>query len=454
MGNSKDRVQSEESIELRHHAEARLRSVEPETVSSMSDFAVRRLLHELQVHQIELELQNLELCQSRDQGEALLENYTELYDFAPVGYCTLDPNGTIRRVNLTGAGLLGEERSRLMNRRLGMFVSAENKRLFNDMLARVFSDHQQKAHCEVVIHPNGLRPSTPVKIVAMASATGDECLAVIIDITERKRLEAQILIAKDDLELRRVQERSTELLTLNRMLREEIANRNLLEDTLRDSQRKLRNLSASLQSIREEERKAIAREIHDELGQLLARIQIGVSLLATECPDNQKLVLKIRGMEIMLGEGIKTVQRISAALRPAMLEVLGLPDALEWQCKEFIKGSGVNCKITVLLMDKAVPPDVAIVIFRIFQESLTNVQRHSQATNVEAYLVERRQSYVLTIRDDGRGVTQEEIASSSSIGLIGIRERVLILGGRMKIYGYPEKGTTIFVRVPVKAKEN
>jgi PAS domain S-box-containing protein len=453
MGNYKDKARRTDAVDLRRKAEAFERTGETGAIATLSEDAVRRLLYELQIHQIELEMQNLELAQSRDQGEALLENYTELYDFAPVGYCTLDRKGIIRRVNLTGATLLGDQRSRLLNHSFGLFIADENKAPFHEMLAMAFNGQQKKAYCEVVIHPAGLRSPTPVKIVAMASTSGDECLAVVIDITERKRLEAQILTTKDELELHRAQERSAELLTLNRQLTQEIESRKQLEQTLLDSQSRLRNLSANLQFVREEERKAIAREIHDELGQLLASIQMGVSLLAGEYSDHRSLVAKTAEMEIMIANGIKTVQRISSELRPVMLDVLGLAEAFEWQGQEFKKRTGIDCKITVLLMEKVVQADVSIALFRIFQESLTNVQRHSQATKVEACLVERSRNYTLTVRDNGRGITVAEIQSSQSIGLIGIRERVFILGGKMKIFGSPDRGTALFVRVPVKPRE-
>lgn len=446
-------IQSPDAEELRRQAEELVRARDSELATRLREDEERRVLHEFQVYQIELELQNSELRQSRDDVESVLENYTELYDFAPVGYCTLDREGAIKRVNLIGAILLGEPRAKLLNRRLSSFISDESEPLFNEMLATAFDCQQKKAHCEVVIHPRGLRAPTPVQIVAIASASADECLVVVIDITERKRLEAQIAAANDELELQNARERARELLALNKQLVDEIESRKKLEETLLDSQRRLRNLSASLQSIREEERKAIAREIHDELGQLLASIRFGVSLLADEYQDHQTLVKKTGEMENLIAAGIKTVQRISAELRPAMLDVLGLGDALEWQSQEFRKRTGIDCSITVLLLETKVHPDVATALFRIFQESLTNVQRHSQATKVEAQLVERSEYYTLTVRDNGKGITAEEISSPQSIGLIGMGERVLIIGGRMKLFGSPGQGTTLLVRTPVKPKE-
>lgn len=423
-----------------------------EAIAPAFSVCERRLLHELQVHQIELEMQNLELSQFRDRGEALLDNYTELYDFAPVGYCTLDRKGTFQRINMTGSSLLGDQSSGLINHDFSTFVSDADKPLFSEMLATAFNGQQKKAYCEVVLHPKGLRPPTPVKIVAMASVSGNECLAVVIDITERKRLEAEILTAQDVLELRTVQERSLALSTLNTALTKEVECRKKLEATLRNSQLRLRNLSAHLQYVREEERKAIAREVHDELGQMLAAIQLSVSLLSGEYSDHHGLNQRINDMNGLVAEAIKTVQRISSELRPVMLDVLGLADAMEWQGKEFNKRAGIACSVSILLLDTVVHPDVSIALFRLLQESLTNVQRHSGATTVEARLVERNQHFTLTVRDNGKGITADEIASPHSLGLIGQRERVIILGGRLRLCGSPGLGTVLVVRVPIKPK--
>lgn len=400
-----------------------------------------------------LEQQNQQACLTRDELESGLESYAELYDFAPVGYCTLARDGAIRKVNLPGASLLGEDRASLLGRRLEVFVAETNRPAFNTMLEKLFKGQQTQAWCEVVFHPLGLRSPLPVNIVAMASATRNECLAVIIDISERKRQEAEAAAAKDVVELRQVRQRAAELLTLNQQLTQEIERRNNLEETLFDSQTRLRNLSAKLQFIREEERKSIAREIHDELGQLLATIQLGVSQLAHTCSDQHSLTAKTAELGKLIANGIKSVQRIAAELRPAMLDVLGLPEALNWQSLEFRKQTGIHCDIEILLISNAVHPEVATAIFRIFQESLTNVQRHSRATRVEAYLFELGKSYFLRVVDNGRGISQKEISSPQSIGLIGIRERVFILGGRIRIYGIQGKGTALFVRVPIKPKE-
>jgi len=180
----------EKSAELRHRAEKRLKSQTPEMDSPYSPAQTQRLLHELQVHQIELEIQNEELRESRAQVEAGLERYTDLYDFAPIGYLTLSINGVIREINLPGARLLGLERSRLMGSRFRTFVSEDNRSIFDSWLKKVFAT-QAKQICVVSLVRAGQLPLT-VEIEAMLSLDGKEGRAVVMDITTRKALEEQL----------------------------------------------------------------------------------------------------------------------------------------------------------------------------------------------------------------------------------------------------------------------
>ena len=181
-----------DAAELRRRAEERLREQHPETGQARTEADTQRLVHELQVHQIELEMQNEELQQARDEMEAGLEKYSDLYDFAPVGYLTLDREGTIREANLTSASLLGIERSRLVKRRFGLCVSAADRPAFNAFLTRVF-ESQARESCEVTLLKEG-KPPVEVRIEAAVAASGRECRAVLEDITERKRAEEDRLI--------------------------------------------------------------------------------------------------------------------------------------------------------------------------------------------------------------------------------------------------------------------
>ena len=181
---------------LRRRAEEQLPASEGGT--SQAGNAASRLLHELQVHQIELELQNAELRQARDEVETLLGNYADLYDFAPVGYVTLSPDGAVRGANLTAAGLLGMERSRLLGRNIAMFIANDTRPLFVTFLAKVFSS-QSKESCEVELTTTG-SPPLFVQIEAVESVSGQECRAVLIDISERRQLDEKLRILHAELD--------------------------------------------------------------------------------------------------------------------------------------------------------------------------------------------------------------------------------------------------------------
>jgi PAS domain S-box-containing protein len=197
--------QPADAIKLRRRAEVRLKRQKLESGGEWTEVEMARLVHELEVHQIELEMQNEELRQAHAQLEALhaeerlqasaqvkalLAQYTDLYDFAPMGYFNLDREGTIRRVNLTGAYLLGVERSRLMNRRLGLFVAEGDRRSFSDFLQNVFANKAKECF-EVTLPQEGSQPLV-VRIEGLRSADGQECRAIVLDITKRKRAEEKI----------------------------------------------------------------------------------------------------------------------------------------------------------------------------------------------------------------------------------------------------------------------
>jgi PAS domain S-box-containing protein len=206
MGIDTDKNQPTTDIELRRQAEEQLKAK-----AAQGDFPQSlRLFHELQVHQVELEMQNAELRQARDEVDKVLESYTDLYDFAPVGYLTLDCDGSIRAVNLRGASLLGIERSRLIGQRFGLFVTEKYRPVFSDFLGALFSKRAKQA-CEVALLNKENIPLI-VQIEAQAAASGQECRLALIDITARKQLEAELQNVHHKLE-----ESNAELHKLNRI---------------------------------------------------------------------------------------------------------------------------------------------------------------------------------------------------------------------------------------------
>jgi PAS domain S-box-containing protein len=228
----------------------------------------------------------------------------------------------------------------------------------------------------------------------------------------------------------------------------DITDRMRIQNELQDSREQLRNLTVHLESVREQERTNIAREIHDELAQALTALRMDVSWLDRRLPaDAQSLSDKTESMGNLIDSTIQTVKRISAELRPGVLDDLGLVAAIEWQTEEFQNRTGIRCRVTVDPDDIAVDQDLATAIFRIFQETLTNVARHARATRVTVNLKRRAGKLTLRVKDNGIGITEEQISGSQSFGLIGMQERVVLWDGKISFKGIPDKGTTVTVSV-------
>jgi signal transduction histidine kinase len=222
------------------------------------------------------------------------------------------------------------------------------------------------------------------------------------------------------------------------------------EEKLRKSLDQLRALTTYLQYVREEERTRIAREVHDELGQALTGLKLDMSWLAARLVRNARPVrAKVKTMVDHIDETIQTVRRIATELRPGILDSLGLVAALEWQANEFHSRTGIPCHVVAAVDDSQLQQQFATVFFRIYQETLTNIIRHAKATQVDVRLAEENGALVLTVKDNGRGISEEEIADTRSIGLLGMRERATLIGGEITLQGAPGKGTTMTLRVPL-----
>jgi PAS domain S-box-containing protein len=233
------------------------------------------------------------------------------------------------------------------------------------------------------------------------------------------------------------------------------------EEDLRAYHLQLRALAKHLQHIREEERLMAAREIHDEMGGGLTGLKMDLSWLSRKIDDADRgeervaLMDKIQTSNALIDHMIHIVRRISTDLRPSVLDDLGLIAALEWQLTEFTGRTEIPHEFTTTFEYVNVQEDTAIAVFRIFQEALTNVARHSRATKVAVVLRESErslfgdESLVLEIRDNGRGITEEEVLNQESLGLLGMKERVLAFGGELSIHGEPGGGTTLILKIPL-----
>lgn len=230
----------------------------------------------------------------------------------------------------------------------------------------------------------------------------------------------------------------------------DITEQKLAEDELKKSREQLRELSKYQQSAIEQERTKIAREVHDDLGQTLTAIKMDLSWLKSRIHKNQKKLIKKAGSTIDLVDGtIRSVKRIISELRPGLLDDLGLAAAVEWQAEDFHNRTGIHVEVRISPSEFNLDNDLSTSIFRIFQESLTNVARHSQATEAKTTMIMKDNKIKLNVIDNGIGITEEQIAGRDSFGLMGIKERAHMFGGKVEISGVPGKGTTITVSFPV-----
>ena len=222
------------------------------------------------------------------------------------------------------------------------------------------------------------------------------------------------------------------------------------DTALRRSKEELHEMAAAVSSVREQEKSRVARELHDELAQALTALKMDVAWLKERTPaDQQPALAKLESMQNMLDATVKATRRISSDLRPLMLDDLGLIPAAEWLVNNFVQRHGIHCRFT------ADPPDLdlqdphATAIFRIMQESLTNVARHAHASHVDITLDGANGEITLRVRDDGCGFAPTDPRKPNSFGLVGLRERVYLLDGEITVDTAPGKGATIEVRIPM-----
>ncbi|MEJ2038305.1 MAG: histidine kinase, partial [Desulfosarcinaceae bacterium] len=223
--------------------------------------------------------------------------------------------------------------------------------------------------------------------------------------------------------------------------------------SLEQSREQLRKLAAYQQEVREEERLRIAREIHDEFGQCLTILKMDLAWLNKQLsPKLGEIVEKMQSMSQVIEEALKNLHAVTAELRPVILDDFGLAAAIEWQIDEFRKRSGINCNLESNGFEPDLPKDQATALFRIFQETLTNILRHAQADDVEVRLQEHEGVLVLDVHDNGRGITTDEINHPMSYGLLGMRERLYPWNGRVTFQGRPGRGTRVTIELPLPGK--
>lgn len=344
--------------------------------------------------------------------------YRSLVELSPEA-TLVHVDGTILYANQTAVELLGfKRREDLLGRYLVDFVPDEYREEVKERIRRL-------SPIGTKLPPLVLRARRPdgsevvlESVASRAPYKGSVATQVMLrDVTERERSRAELLA----------------------------------------SRQQLRDLSTYLQRAREEERTAVAREIHDELGQALTALKMDLSGIADALQHDERdsrrssIDARITAMSSVIDTTIKSVRRISTELRPVLLDSLGLGAAIEWQAEEFSSRTGIPCRISVVPEDLTVDGERSTALFRIFQELLTNITRHAGAKQVNARLEQRPGALVLEVRDDGKGISEEDMRKSKSFGFVGIRERSLLFGGSVSVEGSSGGGTRVTVTIPSEA---
>ena len=379
----------------------------------------RRALHELQVHQVELELQNEELRASRAEVEAGLARYTDLYDFAPVGYFTLGPEGVITQVNLTGARLLGVDRSHLAGRRFGNFLAESDQTRFQLLLQQVFSTHSVRAH-----HVRVVRKEPPVVTLQIdATVSGDrlKCNAVVSDITDRARAEGEILRLNRD-----------------------------LEELVRRRTATIRKLAIAVTLAEKRERVRLSHVLHENLQQLIVgAVFLLQSVEPTARPIERKTIKKAQKILVEAGQLSRS---LAVELSPPVLRSDGLAAVLRWLARWMRENHGLTVKVTDNVKLDHLAEEKSFLLFQVVRELLFNVIKHAGVKSAAVVLEHHDGHLLVVVSDRGAGFAPTENHSHPSttgkLGLFSVSERLALIDGEFLIDSAPGKGSRFTLRVP------
>jgi PAS domain S-box-containing protein len=369
-----------------------------------------RLIHELQVHQIELEIQNEELVETQIKLMESNHKYADLYDSAPVGYLTLDRLGQILEANRTASLILGKQQDSLLGLYFPAFLPKSARQSFRLLLSRTSSRQEWQGEIWVKHGEGGLRPML-LRILFLNAAEGRELRRVAFtDISELKKT----------------------------------------QEALEASNRKLRQLTQRLLTFQEQERQRISRDLHDEMGQSLMALKMQLNAFKRRARREPEAWEEFDQAVDYINVIAEQIRAICQSLRPAALENLGLNEALRQLLLEFAQLHGLEISEDLADISDLLSPEAQIAIYRLFQECLTNAVRHGQATRVAVRAHKNAGAVHFSCEDNGSGFDPSEDRSrgNSGLGLATMEERVRLLQGSLKIHSAKGQGTRIEVILP------
>ena len=442
-----DKLCSDMAEDLRKQAEERTNKTQ--TWETLSPEEASSLLHELQVHQIELEMQNDELRRVQVKLEASRARYFELYDLAPVGYFTISEQGLILEANLTVTALLGVTRGNLSQCPLSSLILPEDQDIYYLHRKQLLANGTPQV-CELRMRRTNADPFWARLDLTVAKDVDDALVfrGVVSDITERKQ--AQEIIEHNCCELeQRVKERTAELAAANKQLRAEVEERKQGQEALRGERQTLSHLLRAS----DQERQAIAYEIHDELAQQLSGALMQFQAFEALKDTNPTLAINAYNTGInLLNQGYCEARRLIAGVRPPILDESGIVAAVGHLVNEQRLNQEIEFEYRHRVRFERLAPMLENAIYRVAQEAVANASRHSKSSKVRVSLVQKGNRIRITIRDWGVGfdlkTTQE-----NRFGLEGIRQRARLLGGKCNVLSIVSKGTCISVELPLCESE-
>lgn len=350
---------------------------------------------------------------------------------------------------LAGIKALIQKRQEAFNEAIeGGHLSTATREMIRDILERVSAMRQQAIHD---LHDTSARERRYLNVLWYMLIANSLLVFVLFstvfvllrkDIARRTWEELELKRNRDQLD-ELVKQRTEELQTTNQLLQDEMLVRRHTEDALH-------NLTQHLELIREDERIAISRDIHDEIGQSLTALKLNLAWMERKfLPGNSEFIGRLNLMRSVLDRLIGTAQNIIANLRPPLLDNLGFLEALEWQISEFKHQNGITCNLNLDRRINGLDEKTSTAVIRILMEALTNISRHARATFVNVSLVKKEECIILEISDNGRGISTEELNSPTSFGVMGMKERAHLVGGILTFTGIPGEGTTVRLSIPL-----
>lgn len=440
------KVKSESAQSLRERAERLLQ----EDPSHLPSKGLAELLHELRVHQIELEMQNAELRDAQEKLEDSRNRYYDLYDFAPVGYITMSTSGVILECNLAGAEMFGVVRSRVLGKLFQGFVFPDDLYLFQAHRKRLM-EIWRKDTCELKLMKKDKVFYCRIESICARDRAGNpvSLRSALVDINPLKNMQKEL----ED----RVRGRAADIAQANLKLEQQIEKRIKYENALKAATEKIiveverrRLLSRRLVQLIEEDRRNIAMALHDHLGQLLTTLNMDLETIENHEEPGERGILLGRARQKVL-EAMEFTRNISHELRPSALETLGLVSSLA----SLVGTIKESSKIDVVFFHNAIPEDLGraknLALFRIAQEAITNAVKHAAARQIFINLIAGDGLLRLTIEDDGKGFDQKAvaIAPKGPLGIEIMKERALDAGVQLRIETGLGMGTQVIAEVPV-----